>query len=72
MNELIKRLGALSDRATSAPWQIHNEFSPMREQRCTIIANIDGETIEGAFKAADYILAHMSTDTGALRLKEQA
>lgn len=48
MTNLIERLETLFAKSTQGPWQVHNEYSPMREQRCTIIANIEGETIDGS------------------------
>lgn len=64
--ELFGRRGWLSmpsDSDKRVMMKSHGIVPPVEENELTI---------EGAFKAADYILAHMSTDTGALRLKEQA
>lgn len=45
---LRETLEKLDRDATPGPWQVYAEHSPMREQRCTIIANVDGEIVEGS------------------------
>lgn len=34
--------------ATPGLWQIHSEHGHLREQRCTLIADVDGEMINGS------------------------
>ena len=43
----IAEITALAEAATPGPWQVYSAYHPMLEQKCTVIANVDGEIIDG-------------------------